>query len=98
MQWLLAGYAQKLSVARGLGIRVLALLPSQLIEGTTIGARASDAYGALTGQSAESYMKRWPVPLDVDKVAAAIATALEDGVPSDVNAITVTGTGIEPIS
>lgn len=98
MQWLLAGYAQKLSMARELGIRVLAVLPKQLIEGTTIGARASEAYGALAGQSAESYMKRWPVPLDVDKVAGAIAVALEGGVPSDVNAIAVTGAGIEPLS
>jgi NAD(P)-dependent dehydrogenase (short-subunit alcohol dehydrogenase family) len=98
MQWLLAGYAQKLSVEKQLGIRVLAVLPRQLIVGTTIGARASEAYGRMTGQSAESYMKRWPVPLDVDKVAQAIATALEGGLPSDVNAITVTGTGIEPIS
>src|SRR5215475_4371776 len=35
MQWLLAGYAQKLSDAKKLGIRTVAVLPKQLIEGTT---------------------------------------------------------------
>jgi len=97
MQWFLAGYAQKVSDAKKLGIRVLAVLPKQLIEGTTIGARAAATYGAMNGTTAEAYMKRWDVPLDVEKVAAAILTALEGGVPAEVNAIAVTGTGIEPL-
>ena len=53
MQWLLAGYAQKVSDARKLGLRVVAVLPRQLIEGTTIGARAAAHYGALRGTTAE---------------------------------------------
>ena len=97
MQWFLAGYAQKVSDAKKLGIRVLAVLPKQLIEGTSIGARAAATYGAMNGTTAEAYMKRWDVPLDVEKVAAAILTALEGGVPADVNAIAVTGAGIEPL-
>ena len=97
MQWFLAGYAQKVSDAKKLGIRVLAVLPKQLIEGTTIGARAAATYGAMNGTTAEAYMKRWDMPLDVEKVAAAILTALEGGVPADVNAIAVTGAGIEPL-
>jgi NAD(P)-dependent dehydrogenase (short-subunit alcohol dehydrogenase family) len=98
MQWLLASYAQKVSDAKKLGIRVLAVLPKQLIEGTTIGARAAATYGAMNGTTAEAYMKRWDVPLDVDKVAAAIRTALEGGVPDSVNAIAVTGAGVEPLA
>ena len=98
MQWFLAGYAQKVSEAKKLGIRVVAVLPKQLIEGTRIGARAAATYGAMNGTTAEAYMKRWDVPLDVDKVAAAIRTALEGGVPAGVNAIAVTGAGIEPLA
>jgi len=98
MQWFLAGYAQKVSEAKKLGIRVLAVLPKQLIEGTTIGVRAAATYGAMNGTTAEAYMKRWEVPLDVDKVAAAIRTALEGGLPAGVDAIAVTGAGIEPLT
>lgn len=97
MQWLLAGYAQKVSDARKLGIRALAVLPRQFIEGTTIGARAAAAYGALNGIAAEAVMKRFAVPLDVGKVASAILTALDGGVPAGVSAIAVTGAGIEPL-
>ncbi len=98
MQWFLAGYAQKVSDARKLGIRVLAVLPKQLIEGTIIAARAAATYGAVNGTSAEAYMKRWDVPLDVDKVAAAILRALDGDVPPGVNAVAVTGAGVEPLA
>jgi NAD(P)-dependent dehydrogenase (short-subunit alcohol dehydrogenase family) len=98
MQWLLAGYAQKLSDAKKLGIRTVAVLPKQLIEGTAIGASAATAYGAMNGISGEELMKRYAVPLDTDKVASAIVTALDGGVPAGVNAIAVTGAGIEPLA
>ena len=97
MQWLLAGYAGRVSEAKKLGIRTLAVLPKQLIEGTTIAAQAAAAYGALNGTTAEAYMKRFDVPLDPGKVASAILTALRGGVPSGVNAIAVTGSGIEEL-
>jgi len=98
MQWLLAGYAQKVSDARKLGLRVVAVLPRQLIEGTTIGARAAAHYGALRGTSAEAFMKQYEAPLDPGKVAAAIVNALAGGVPADVHAIAVTGTGTTPLA
>src|SRR5262249_38782699 len=97
MQWLLAGYAQRVSDARKLGIRGVAVLPRQLIAGTTIGATAAAAYAAMNGLTAEAYMKRFPVPLDAGKVAAAIVTALDGGVAIGVNAIAVTGAGVEPL-
>jgi hypothetical protein len=98
MQWLLAGYAQRVSDAKKLGIRMLAVLPDQLIEGTTIGARAAAAYGAMNGITAEAFMKRFNVPLDVGKVASAILAALRGGVTAGVNAIAVSGAGIEPLT
>ena len=95
MQWLLADYAQKVSDARKLGIRFACVLPKQLIEGTTIAARASATYAEAMGITAETYMKRWDVPLDVDKVAAAILGAVD--APGG-SAIAVTGKGVEPLS
>lgn len=97
MQWLLAGYAQKVSDARKLGIRTIAVLPKQLIEGTTIGARAAAAYAAADGITAEQVMKRYDTPLDTTKVASAILGVLAGRVPAEVNAIGVTGAGIEPL-
>jgi NAD(P)-dependent dehydrogenase (short-subunit alcohol dehydrogenase family) len=95
MEWFLADYGQKVSTAKKLGIRFLAVLPRP-IEGTTIGARAAAAYGATSGITSEAFMKRVGVPLG--KVASAILTALSGGVPAGVCAIAVTAAGIEPLN
>ena len=98
MQWLLAGYAQQRSETRGLGIRFLALVPRQLIEGTAIGERASSTYGGLSGKTGAEYMKRFDVPLDADKVAAAVLRGLRGDIEKGVIAVAVSGTGIEPLA
>jgi NAD(P)-dependent dehydrogenase (short-subunit alcohol dehydrogenase family) len=95
MQWLLADYAQKVSDAKKLGIRFLAVLPRP-IESTTIGGRAAAAYGAMSGMTAEGFMKRIGVPLD--GVVSAILTALRGDVPVGKNAIAVSSAGIEPLT
>src|SRR5712671_3861727 len=77
MEWFLADYAQKVSDAKKLGIRFLAVLPRP-IEGTTIGTRAASAYGAMRGITAEEFMERVGVPLE--QVASAILTALRGSV------------------
>jgi hypothetical protein len=92
MEWFLADYSQKVSDAKKLGIRFLAVLPRP-IEGTTIGTRAASAYGAMRGIASEEFMKR--VGVSLDKVASAILTALRGGVTASTNAIAVTGAGIE---
>jgi NAD(P)-dependent dehydrogenase (short-subunit alcohol dehydrogenase family) len=95
MQWLLAGYAQKLSDARELGLRFVAVLPKQLIEGTAIAEQASAVYGAVQGITAQAFMQRFEVPLDADKVARAIvAGARGEGTPG-ATALAVTGRDIE---
>jgi hypothetical protein len=93
MQWLLANYAQQLSDKKKLGIRFLAVVPHQLIEGTEIGNGAAAAYGASQGISGAEFMKRFKVPLDADKVGAAIVGALRGDVAQGVTAIEVTGQG-----
>lgn len=98
MQWLMAGYAQKVSDAKKLGIRFLAVLPKQLIEGTAIAQLACEGYSRALGISPEEYMKRFAVPLDCDMVAAAISAGLRGDVSSNLTAIAVTGTGVEPLT
>ncbi len=97
MQWLLASYAQRESDARKLGIRAIAVLPTQFIEGTKIGDAAATAYGAAQGISASQVMRRFEQPLDADKVADAILAALRGEIASGVTAIGVSGKGIEPL-
>ncbi len=97
MQWFLAGYAQKLSDSRKLGIRTLAVLPTQLIEGTNIAAVASSTYGEALGISGREYLDRFDILLDTQKVADAIVSALRGEVAGGVTAIGVSGRGIEPM-
>jgi NADP-dependent 3-hydroxy acid dehydrogenase YdfG len=94
MQWFLASYGQKVSDAKKLGIRMLAVLPRP-IDGTTIGARAAEVYGKIKGITAEAFMKR--IGVSLDNVASAIVTALDGGVPAETNAIMVSPNGIEPL-
>lgn len=89
MQWWLADYAQRVSNERNLGLRFSTVVPDQLVAGTTIGTTAATAYGAMAGTTAEAFMQRYEVQLDVDMVASAIVKALE-GEPSSV---AVKGTG-----
>src|SRR5262249_55481050 len=98
MQWLLAGYAQTHAKARKLGIRFLAVLPKQLIEGTKNGALASASDAALEGIRPQEYVRRFEVPLDARKVAAAIVGGLRGDVAAGVTAIAVSGKGIEPLA
>jgi NAD(P)-dependent dehydrogenase (short-subunit alcohol dehydrogenase family) len=97
MQWWLAGYAQKVADAKQLGLRFLAVVPKQLIEGTAIAATASAAYGAAQGISAADYMRRFDVPLDSAKVADAIVSGLRGELAQDLTAFGVTGTGVEQL-
>jgi NAD(P)-dependent dehydrogenase (short-subunit alcohol dehydrogenase family) len=98
MQWFMAEYAQEVSDAKKLGIRFFAVLPLQLIEGTVIGTTAAANYGAAQGLSAADFLKRrWKVPLDADKVGAAIVGGLRGDLVDGVAAIGVTGEGVEPL-
>jgi NAD(P)-dependent dehydrogenase (short-subunit alcohol dehydrogenase family) len=98
MQWLLAGYAQKIADAKQLGIRFLSVIPKQLIEGTAIAALAAEGYGRSLGIAPAEYMKRFDVPLDCDKVAAAIVSGVRGELAPSLTALAVSGTGIEPLA
>jgi len=98
MQWLMAEYAQEVSDAKKFGIRFLAVLPRQLIVDTEIGTTAATNYGTTQGLSAAEFLKRrWNVPLDADKVGAAIVSGLRGDIADGVTAIGVTGEGVEPL-
>ncbi|MGH2873703.1 MAG: NAD-dependent epimerase/dehydratase family protein [Solirubrobacteraceae bacterium] len=97
MQMFLAGYLQRVSDARELGIRFVSLAPMQFLEGTAIGQAAAAAYGAQFGQSAETYIKSWPVPLGPAGVARAIMSVASGDEHPDSTLLGVTGTGLVEI-
>jgi NAD(P)-dependent dehydrogenase (short-subunit alcohol dehydrogenase family) len=97
MQMFMASYLQRAADARELGIRFVALAPLQLLEGTAIGEAAAAAYSAGTGQSIETYMKRWPAPLDPAGVAGAILSIASGEEHRDATLLGVTGQGLEVI-
>jgi NAD(P)-dependent dehydrogenase (short-subunit alcohol dehydrogenase family) len=66
--WWRATDSQRVPDAKQLGLRVRAVLPDQLIEGTTIGAHAAAPDGALNVITGEAFMKHFTVPLSVEQV------------------------------
>lgn len=96
MQMFVAQYLQRSADARELGIRFVALVPRQLLVGTVIGEAAAAAYGAEVGESAATYLGRFPAPLDADGVADAIL-AIAGGEHRGTALLAVTGNGIEPM-
>jgi hypothetical protein len=98
MQWYLANYAQLLSDARQLGLRFVAVVPEQLIEGTTIGALASQGYAALQGITPAAFMARYATPDTPATIASVIVDALRGGVAAGTNVIGVRGGEVAPLA
>ncbi|NUP04964.1 MAG: SDR family NAD(P)-dependent oxidoreductase [Polyangiaceae bacterium] len=99
MQWFLARYGQELSDTRKLGIRFLALVPQQFIEGTRIGALASEAYGNRKGISGAEVMRTWfDAPMYPETVATAILKGLRGEFEPGVTAIRLTAKGAEALA
>lgn len=95
-QMFLASYLQRAAEDCRLGIRFVALAPRQFLVGTPIGEAAAAAYGAVSGQPAEAFMKRrFPVPLDAAGVARAILAIVSGQEQPDATVLAVTGWGIE---
>lgn len=97
MQWLLAGYLQRVSDKKKLGIRFVALVPKQLIVGTETGEAASSAYAAEAGITQEKFMERFGAPLAPEGVADAILKVARGEVGPEGGAYAVTGKGIEAL-
>jgi NAD(P)-dependent dehydrogenase (short-subunit alcohol dehydrogenase family) len=97
MQMFLAGYLQKLAVARSLGIRYVALVPKQLLTDTPIGEQASTAYAADAGITRAEYMMHFEAPLTAGAVAAAILAIAAGDAPAGP-VLTITGArGLEAL-
>ena len=98
MQWLLAGYMQRLAERRGLGLRFVALVPKQMIVGTEIADAASRGYGDESGIGQAKFMERYGVQLMPEGVADAILKIARADEGTEATSIAVTGAGIEALA
>lgn len=95
MQHYLANYAQRESDMRGMDLTFSTIIPAQLMAGSSIGAAAAAAYGAVSGGSAENFMAQWEKPLTAELVADSIMHHLASDEPA--GAYLVTGDGMSPL-
>lgn len=95
MQWLLAGYAQRVSDARKLGLRFVTVVPKQLIVGTETADAASRAYAQAAGITPAQFMQRFDAPLTPEGVADAIVRVARGEIGDAGAAVVVTGKGVE---
>jgi NAD(P)-dependent dehydrogenase (short-subunit alcohol dehydrogenase family) len=97
-QMFLAEYLQHSAEVRDLGIRFVALAPRQFIAGTRIGEAAAAAYGQETGESPTAYMsRRFPVPLDVPRVARAILSIASGDEHPEATLLSLTSAGLDVV-
>jgi NAD(P)-dependent dehydrogenase (short-subunit alcohol dehydrogenase family) len=94
-QMFMTSYLQRESKARGLGIRFVAVVPRQLMVGTAIGEHVAATYAAESGVTAETYMERFPVPLDAAAAARAIVDIAAGDAGGDTTLLGLTGKGLE---
>lgn len=97
MQWLLAGYMQRISDMRRLGIRFVTLVPKQFIVGTAIAEAGSSAYADDVGITQQKFMERFGPQLLPEAVAEVIVRIARGEAGMNGATVGVTGKGIEAI-
>jgi len=78
MLWLMAKYAQALSVEQDLGIRFQALVPMQIIATTEHGRAAAEAYAAKRGVDLATFVAGFGQALSAREVGEHVVTMLTD--------------------
>jgi NAD(P)-dependent dehydrogenase (short-subunit alcohol dehydrogenase family) len=82
MLWLMAGYAQQASDRKGLGLRIQALLPLQMVAGGEVGEAGARAYGRAQGAPPAQVLAGFPaLPLRTygEHVARILSDPQYDG-------------------
>jgi len=91
MQFYLADYCQKASDQLGLGVRFVALLPSQIMGDTKVGQAAAAGYAKAQGITPQQFLDRFDVPLRPHDVAKAALRIITDPTHVDTTQFILTG-------
>jgi NAD(P)-dependent dehydrogenase (short-subunit alcohol dehydrogenase family) len=78
MLWFMAGYANRVSQQRELGIVFQTILPRQMILGTGIGDVAAGAYARAMGIAPEAFVARFGAPMPPRLFGENVVTVLDD--------------------
>jgi NAD(P)-dependent dehydrogenase (short-subunit alcohol dehydrogenase family) len=78
MLWFMAGYANRVSEQRALGIRVQTVVPRQIILGTGVGDAAANAYARALNLSPEAYVTRFGAPMPPRDFGEKVVAMLDD--------------------
>jgi NAD(P)-dependent dehydrogenase (short-subunit alcohol dehydrogenase family) len=78
MLWIMAKYANGVAKQKGLGIHFQAIVPTQIIGGTGVGDRASNAYAKSMGLEREAYLARFGAPMPPRKFGEHLVAVLDD--------------------
>ena len=78
MLWLMAKYAAGVSAQKGLGVRVQAIVPMQMIGGTGVGDVGAEAYARAQGVDTEVILARFGAPLPPRRFGEHVVRILTD--------------------
>lgn len=78
MLWLMANYANGVSLEKELGIRFQTVVPRQIIGGTGVGDAAAAAYSTKMGLTPEQYLTRFGAPMPPRQFGEHVVNLLTD--------------------
>jgi NAD(P)-dependent dehydrogenase (short-subunit alcohol dehydrogenase family) len=78
MLWLMAKYANGVSVQNKLGIRFQAIVPLQIIGDTGVGDAGANAYARAMGIEREEFLARFGAPMPPREFGEKVVSVLED--------------------
>jgi hypothetical protein len=87
----MAGYANRVSEQRKLGIRFQTVLPRQMILGTGIGDAAAGAYARAMDIEPEAFVARFGAPMPPRVFGENVVAVLDDPTHADGFAFGLTG-------
>jgi len=95
MLWLMAKYANGVSVQNKLGIHFQAIVPLQIVGNTGVGDAGANAYARAMGIGRDEFLARFGVPMPPREFGEKVVSVLEDPTYADGVAFGLKGdTGI----
>jgi NAD(P)-dependent dehydrogenase (short-subunit alcohol dehydrogenase family) len=83
MLWLMAKYANGISVQNKLGIRFQAIVPQQIIGDTGVGDAGADAYARAMGVARDQFLARFGKPMPPREFGEKVVSVLEEAKYAD---------------
>jgi NAD(P)-dependent dehydrogenase (short-subunit alcohol dehydrogenase family) len=78
MLWFMAKYADGVAEQKGLGIRIQAIVPQQIIGGTGVGDAGASAYAGAMGIEPEMFLARFGAPMPPRQFGEHLVAVLDD--------------------